>query len=30
MMIFIVLAAMHAGRQHGLDEKLGEKFKILR
>ena len=30
MMIFIVLAAVHAGRQHGLDEKLGARFKFLR
>ncbi|MCH9693085.1 MAG: DoxX family protein [Gammaproteobacteria bacterium] len=30
VMIFIVLAAVHAGRQHGLDEQLGDKFKFLR
>lgn len=30
VMIFIVLAAVHAGRQHGLDEKLGARFKLLR
>lgn len=30
MMIFIVLAAIHAGRQHSLDEKLANKFKLLR
>lgn len=30
VMIFIVLAAVHAGRQHGLDEQLADKFKFLR
>jgi len=30
MMIFIVLAAVHAGRQHGLDARLGERVRLLR
>ncbi len=29
MMIFIVLAAVHAGRMHSLDEKLADRFRFL-
>lgn len=29
VMIFIVLAVVHAGRQHGLDARLGQRFRFL-
>jgi thiosulfate dehydrogenase [quinone] large subunit len=28
-MIFVVLAAVHAGRNHGLDQRLGDRFRFL-